>query len=106
MSEIDIKTRTTWGFMGAIILLLALQTCNSCGTSTKIGKINRRLDAIDSTVATKPSKAETERIIKVEGLRISKRNLYDQNAIVRTTIRPDDRMNDYDSEIDSLSKDM
>ena len=104
MSATDTKTKATWGFMGVILLMVILQTCNSCGTSSQLSKANRRLDAIDSTVSTKPSRAETERIIKVEGLRISKRNLYDQNAIVRTTIRPDDRMNEYDSEIDSLSR--
>ena len=32
--------------------------------------------------------------------------LYDNNVIVRTTKRPDDRMNEYDQEIEKLEKEL
>ena len=42
--------------------------------------------------------------MEIEGLRISKRTLYDWNSIVRTVVRTDDRMNSYDNEIKKLEK--
>jgi hypothetical protein len=42
--------------------------------------------------------------IEIGGLKASKRTLYDWNAVVRTTVRPDDRMNQYDEEIKKLEK--
>jgi hypothetical protein len=42
--------------------------------------------------------------MEIEGYEISKRMLYDQNAIVRTTVRPDDRMNEYDKKIKELQE--
>lgn len=40
----------------------------------------------------------------IEGYEISKRMLYDQNSIVRTITRPDDKMNEYDVKINELRK--
>ena len=42
--------------------------------------------------------------IEIGGLKTSKRTLYDWNAVIRTTVRPDDRMNEYDQEIKKLEK--
>lgn len=99
-----LQPKLTMGGLALVLVLCLMQTCNSCSTSTQLSKMTRRIDALDSTTSTKASASETERIIKLEGLRISKRNLYDQNAIVRTAIRPDDRMNEYDAEIDSIQR--
>jgi hypothetical protein len=49
-------------------------------------------------------KQELQKEIKVEGLKASKRTLYDWNTVIRTTERPDDIMNRYDNEIQQLTK--
>jgi len=48
------------------------------------------------------SKEELDIRMEINGLETSKRTLYDWNTIVRTTVRPDDRMNEYDQEIKAL----
>jgi hypothetical protein len=52
-----------------------------------------------------PTKNYIDKSFAIEGYRISKRILYDNNLIVRTKERPDDRMNEYDNEIDKLRQD-
>lgn len=57
------------------------------------------------TLLTKSNDSLGKRIAKevqIEGLRSSKRTLYDWNAVVRSAVRPDDRMNEYDKEIKVL----
>ena len=83
----------------------------SCNTNKKIKRFNtnvikltKELEVQDSVISQMITKEDVEQIIKIEGLKISKRNLYDQNSIVRTKVRPDDRMNEYDQEIESLKK--
>ena len=49
-----------------------------------------------------PTKKYIDNSFAIEGYRISKRILYDNNLIVRTKERPDDRMNEYDNEIEKL----
>jgi len=51
-------------------------------------------------------KDELKKLMEIEGLKTSKRTLYDWNAIVRTAVRPDDRMNEYDIMIESIEKDI
>lgn len=79
----------------ALLLIIFVQQCNN---SSKIGKVekqakimNRRIDSVYTS--------DLKKMIEVEGLRASKRTLYDWNAVIRTTVRPDDRMNQYDEEI-------
>lgn len=52
------------------------------------------------------SKEELNIRMEIEGLRTSKRTLYDWNAVIRTTVRPDDRMNEYDKQIKALEKEL
>ncbi len=52
------------------------------------------------------SKEELDIRMEIEGLRTSKRTLYDWNAVIRTTVRPDDRMNEYDNQITALQKEL
>lgn len=52
------------------------------------------------------SKEELDIRMEIEGLRTSKRTLYDWNAVIRTTVRPDDRMNEYDKQIKALQKEL
>jgi hypothetical protein len=77
----------------AIVLFLALvATYQTCSTSKKVAALKSKIDQL-------PTKEEVSKQIQIEGFKTSKRMLYDNNAIIRTTIRPDDRMNEYDQEI-------
>lgn len=93
----------------AILSCTFLYTCNSNRTLKKIHKdlediqytqiesLNK-LEKIDSTMS------DFKTLLEIEGYKISKRNLYYNNAIIRTTVRPDDVMHEYDMEIEKLSK--
>ena len=56
--------------------------------------MNQRIDSVYTS--------DLKKMIEIEGLKASKRTLYDWNAVIRTTVRPDDRMNQYDSEIEKI----
>lgn len=83
-----------YGNMMLVVLVIFL-AFKSCGLSSTLTSTKKEIKALDSSL---------RREIKIEGLRTSKRMLYDNNAIIRTTIRPDDRMNEYDQEIQKLAK--
>lgn len=84
--------------------LTCLNTCNSCSQGKKVAKLSSKIDSLQTSVNQKPSTRQMQNMVKVEGLRSSKRTLYDWNAVVRTAVRPDDRMNEYDREIQILEK--
>jgi hypothetical protein len=92
------------GALGVLIALTAMNSCNSCNHSTQESKTAKAIRAMDSTINQRPTFGQVDTIIRREGLRISKRSLYGQNAVLRTAARPDDLMNQYDAEIDSLSR--
>jgi len=84
----------------AIVLFMAfIVMYQSCSTSKKLASMKAKLDNSLDSLATKK---ELSKEIRLEGLRTSKRMLYDNNAIIRTTVRPDDRMNQYDEEIKKI----
>ena len=93
----------------ALYLLLFfsfVSTMRSCGTNKEVSKLkkeilslNRQIQQLDSNIY---SKEEINIRMSIEGYEISKRMLYDQNSIVRTVVRPDDRMNEYDQKIREL----
>ena len=85
-------------------LMSMLSTCNSCNARREIVNLKSDMDSLRTETS---SKKDIERIgteFQIEGYRISKRMLYDNNTIVRSTIRPDDRMNEYDKEIEKIQK--
>jgi hypothetical protein len=86
-----------------ILMLIILATCTE-NMSKRMNekKLYRQLDSIKTEI--KLTKQELKKEIKVEGLKTSKRTLYDWNTVIRTTNRPDDIMIRYDNEIDSLIK--
>lgn len=93
---VKILEQKSWIISLVVLLLVFFQTCST----------NKRISTLERTVA-KTSQESNEKVInefKKEGFRISKRFLYDNNAIIRTTVRPDDRMNQYDEEIKKLEK--
>jgi hypothetical protein len=80
--------------------------CNSCNTSKEVSKIRKEVDTLDVSLNKFKqeiyTKEESDVRMSIEGYEISKRMLYDQNAIVRTVMRPDDRMAEYDLKIKEL----
>jgi predicted small secreted protein len=95
-----------------ILCCTFLYTCNTNRNASKVIKTNNKLIAqvdslkdeikilSDSAINTSDFKL----ILELEGYKISKRNLYYTNAIVRTKERPDDVMHKYDQAIESLTK--
>ena len=78
-------------------LLLLMQQCRT----------NNKIKSLNKTVLTQSEKIDSLNIaiiknIKIEGLKTSKRTLYDWNTVIRTTTRPDDLMIRYDLEIEKL----
>jgi len=82
------------------LLIICVQQCNN---NSRIGKVekqekllNQRIDSVYTS--------DLQKMIEIEGLKASKRTLYDWNAVVRTAVRPDDRMNEYDRQIEKIQK--
>lgn len=84
--------------------MLLCSMCNSCSNSTKLKRVQKELDSLTVIVQNVPSKNVLLLQMELEGLKASKRTLYDWNSIVRTAVRPDDRMNEYDQMIQKLEK--
>lgn len=83
-----------------ILLIIVLQQCSTSHKVKVLEKDQRALtQQIDSVY-----KKDLQNLIEIEGLKISKRTLYDWNSVVRTAVRPDDRMISYDKEIEKLQK--
>jgi len=96
------------------IALSLLNTCNSCNTNriakqnqTTIHKLDSSINVLDSTIYSDfYNKQELNLRMEIFGLKTSKRMLYDNNAIIRTVVRPDDQMNEYDILIEDLQKEL
>jgi hypothetical protein len=88
--------------------LLMLNTCSTCNRNGENTKMRHEVvileKKVDSLSKATYSAEEMDMLMEINGLETSKRTLYDWNAIVRTTVRPDDRMNSYDNEINKLKK--
>ena len=92
--------------MYAMLVLALVGNIRSCNTNKEVSKLRKDVDSLATNVNMLNShiytKDELDTRISIEGYEISKRMLYDQNTIVRTTVRPDDRMNEYDGKIKEL----
>lgn len=91
-----------------LLILTGINSCQSCSHQKENIKLRKEVDSLNTAVkALKDNtygKQELDTRMTIEGYEISKRMLYDQNAIVRTTVRPDDRMNEYDQKIKELQE--
>jgi hypothetical protein len=93
--------------IGIFTVLNYFRGCSTSKEDVRMRKAVTELSAeIDTLDANTYSKKELDLKLQIEGIRTSKRTLYDNNAIVRTTVRPDDRMNEYDQKIDKLKKEL
>lgn len=88
----------------ALLFLVFLSTCNTCNIRRDLAVVSDRSDSLQLQLNKVYTKSEMDINMEIQALETSKRMLYDQNAIVRTTMRPDDRMNEYDSQIKELQK--
>lgn len=94
----------------AFLAFTVFVNIRSCGTVKENRKLRKSVDAfaveLDSLREHTYSKDELDIRMEIHGLETSKRMLYDQNSVVRTVLRPDDRMNEYDQKIDELRKEL
>lgn len=83
--------------LGFLLVLFVQQ----CSTSNRVSKIEKQAKIMNTRIDSVYT-SDLKKMIEIEGLRASKRTLYDWNAVVRTAVRPDDRMNQYDAEIKKI----
>lgn len=96
-----------------MFLITMLNTCNRCSDGKQIKKLTTEVETLKVEVESYKNGLDSTRMVTIEdvnkayeiqGLKISKRILYDNNYIIRTSKRPDDRMNEYDQMIEKLSE--
>jgi len=96
--------------LGVIAFLTAISACTSCMNQSRIQKLDKKISQhekevdhkLDSFKQNIDSNTYSKEELRILEYRISKNILYDWNAVVRTKIRPDDRMNYYDEKINEI----
>lgn len=98
---------------GTLVLILLGLTIilNTCGTKGNIERTGRRIDKLEKTISItdsilslKISSDKMEILLKVNALEIAREVVYTNNAIIRTTERPDDVINKYNTQIKELQE--
>ena len=97
-------------------ILMTLMYVKSCTTSNKAQKVIKKQTVLLDQAA-KVDSLQTVQVNdillqlkrneiqhQIDGLELAKRIVYDQNAIVRTVVRPDDKIREYDEAIKELKK--
>lgn len=74
--------------------------------TTMSAEIDSLTNVYDAKLGDIYTKDEMDKRMEIEGLRTSKRTLYDWNTVIRTTERPDDIMNSYDEQIKALEEEL
>jgi hypothetical protein len=95
-----------------ILVFLGLATVlNTCGTKGNIERNGRRIDKLEKAVNTTDSilllKVSSEKmniLLEINALEIAREVVYTNNAIVRTSERPDDVINKYNNQIKELQE--
>ena len=99
-------------FLVFILCINGMQTCNQStriSSNTKQIKYNTvRLDSINNALTNGMyiSKEEYTLMLEIQRLQTAKLVLYDWNSVVRTAVRPDDRMNYYYGMIEKAQKEL
>lgn len=96
--------------LGIFSFILLMNTCSNFRTGRQVSNLDAKIDTVSMDALSKDA-FEQFMIIdskkgEIENLKTSKRVLYDWNSIVRTVVRPDDRMNHYDQEILRLEQEI
>jgi hypothetical protein len=94
-----------------LIFMAMLIFMNTCGTKGNIERNGRRIDKVekslnttDSILSLKISSDRMDILLKINALEIAREVVYTNNAIVRTTERPDDVINKYNTQIKELQE--
>lgn len=95
MEELTKKFNLIYIFLGIMFVFNLFGTCSSCSTTKKVAK-----ESFDQVY----TKEEMDIVLEIQRIKTAKDVLYDWNTVVRTTVRPDDRMNEYDEKIENLEK--
>lgn len=90
-----------WGIL-IITLLNVMIFFSTCGTKSKIEKLEKRFNTVlyNDSIQSEISSVEREILLN----ETSREVVYNWNAVVRTTERPDDVMNKYNLKIKELEK--
>jgi hypothetical protein len=91
-----------WGIL-IITLFNVMIFFSTCGTKSKIEKVEKRLNVLLYNDSLQGEINSIDREILLN--ETSREVVYNWNAIVRTTERPDDVMNKYNLKIKELEKD-
>lgn len=88
-----------WGIL-IITLLNVMIFFSTCGTKSKIEKVEKRLNTViyNDSIQNEINAVDREILLN----ETSREVVYNWNAIVRTTERPDDVMNKYNLKIKEL----
>jgi hypothetical protein len=99
-----------------LVFILMINAVQNCSQSTKLDKNAKeikanamRIDSINYLLSAGVyllPKDELTLMLEIQRLQTAKLVLYDWNTVVRTTVRPDDRMNEYDVEIAKVTKEL
>ncbi len=100
MENLFNNTRAKLGFFLSMFFLILVGNCNNSRNRKEISNLQKEIDSLRVEISNHPTRKE----LMIEGLKTSKRTLYDWNSVVRTSVRPDDRMNQYDEEIKKLEQ--
>ena len=94
-----------WGLV-IITFLCVMIFFSTCGTKSKIDKLEKKVTTLENTISFNDSINKEMSNIDREILmyETSREVVYNWNAIVRTSERPDDVMNKYNSKISELQK--
>jgi len=102
------KLETKKFIIAAIIvsIMLLFNTCNSCSNKRETIKLQEEVKALKQGIdsISKKQIEKTQTMVQIEGLKTEKRVLINTNDIFLTKTRPDQRYNEIDKEIESLSK--
>lgn len=93
-----------------IAVMSLVNGCRGCSTAKDISRISREIDSLETGMDAIKQQVESQYYTKdeldvrmsIEGYEISKRMLFDNNSIVRTSQRPDDILMEYDKKIKEL----
>lgn len=94
-----------WGIF-IILFFNIIIFFSTCGTKSKIDKLEKRVITLEESINFNDSINKKMMSIDREILmnETSREIIYNWNAVVRTTERPDDIMNKYNLEISRLNK--
>jgi len=104
-------------FIYGIAIITIFNFFRSCSALKENKKLRKEISILSSEIDSLTilinknfdkiyTKKELDKRIEIEGLRTSKRILYDWNTVIRTVKRPDDIMNEYDKKIEKLLKEL